>query len=333
METPEQMPDSERKREEEIRTRAEANLNQASHLGPQASEAGSLILEDIGSSEFETNVAHKKKGKVGPLFYLSLVWVVIVAFCAIFAGVLPIAEPNKQDYGNLNTSPFTNGYLLGADTLGRDIFSRLIHGARVSVTISVAAVTAGTVVGGTLGLAAGYLRSWVDGSITFVVNVLLAFPGLVLLLTLVAFVGQNLTAVTAAVAFLSIPTYTRVARATTLAVSQREFVLAAKATGAKNARVLFREIAPNVMLPVIAFGMIALGTVIVLEGSLAFLGLSVQPPQATWGAMINDGRSKIGSGIYHLTVTPALVLFFTVFSLNYVGDSLRNMFDVREAQL
>lgn len=314
-------------------TDAEANLDQATNLGAQATATGTLILEDIGASDFEADVAHRQKGKFGPLFYLSVAWVGLIVFCAIFAGLLPLPDPTKIDVANSKSPPGANGFILGSDGLGRDILSRLVHGARVSVTISVAAVLTGTIIGGVLGLAAGYLRGKFEGFIMFLVNVLLAFPGLILLLTLVAFVGQNLTAVTAAVAFLSIPTYTRVSRATTLAVSQREYVLAAKAMGAKNNRILFREIAPNVMLPVAAFGLIALGTVIVLEGSLAFLGLSVQPPTPTWGMMINEGRRELTNGHYHLTVTPALVLFFTVFALNYVGDSMRNRFDVREAQI
>lgn len=318
---------------EQMRNASEANFDQAAHMGAQPTEAGTLILEDIGSDEFEAEVQHKQKGKFGILFYISVAWVGLVVFCAIFADLLPLPDPIKQDVVNRNSSPGTNGFILGSDGLGRDILSRLVHGARVSVTISVAAVLTGTIVGGVLGLAAGYLRGKFEGFIMFLVNVLLAFPGLILLLTLVAFVGQNLTAVTAAVAFLSIPTYTRVSRATTLAVSQREYVLAAKAMGAKSNRILFREIAPNVMLPVTAFGLIALGTVIVLEGSLAFLGLSVQPPTPTWGMMINEGRRELTNGLYHLIITPALVLFFTVFSLNYVGDSLRNRFDVREAQI
>jgi peptide/nickel transport system permease protein len=319
---------------EQTRSTSEANFDQATHMGAQGTEVGTMILEDIGApTGFEADVAHKKKGKFGILFYLSIFWVGLVVFCAIFANLLPVADPVAINVADSKSPPGTNGFILGSDGLGRDILSRLVHGARVSVTISVAAVLTGTIVGGILGLASGYLRGKFEGVIMFLVNVLLAFPGLILLLTLVAFVGQNLTAVTAAVAFLSIPTYTRVSRATTLAVSQREFVLAAKAMGAKSHRILFREIAPNVLLPVAAFGLIALGTVIVLEGSLAFLGLSVQPPTPTWGMMINEGRREIGNGVYHMTVIPALVLFFTVFSLNYVGDSLRNMFDVREAQL
>jgi peptide/nickel transport system permease protein len=318
---------------EQTRNTSEANFEQAANMGAQPTEAGTLILEDIGSDGFDSEVAHQQKGRFGVLFYISVGWVAVVVFCALFADLLPLDDPTAINVVDSKSNPGTNGYILGADGLGRDILSRLVHGARVSVTISVAAVLTGTIVGGILGLAAGYLRGKFEGFIMFLVNVLLAFPGLILLLTLVAFVGQNLTAVTAAVAFLSIPTYTRVSRATTLAVSQREYVLAAKAMGAKSNRILFREIAPNVMLPVAAFGLIALGTVIVLEGSLAFLGLSVQPPTPTWGMMINEGRRELTNGYYHLTVTPALVLFFTVFSLNYVGDSLRNRFDVREAQI
>jgi peptide/nickel transport system permease protein len=313
--------------------RADADLEGASWMGVQPTEAGSLILEDIGHGHDEEEVAHKKKGKFGPLFYLSLGWLALVVICAAFADFLPVKDPNLQDYTNLQVPPGTDGYLLGTDSLGRDILARLVYGARVSVIISVTAVTVGIVVGGALGLMAGYLRGKVEGTINFGVNVLLAFPGLILLLALVAFVGQSLGAVTAAVAFLSIPTYTRVSRATTLTVSQREYVLAAKAMGARNKRILFKEIAPNVLLPVAAFGLLALGTIIVLEASLAFLGLSVELPQATWGGMIADGRPEITNGIYYLVLIPSLVLFFTVFSLNYVGDGLRNRFDVRESQL
>lgn len=314
-------------------TASQADFDQATHMASQPTEHGSLILEDIGVESSEEDVAYRKKGKVGPIFWASVVWLGIVAFCAVFRDFLPVADPYEQNVFDAQSSPLTNGYLLGADANGRDVLARLVYGARVSVVISVAAVLTGSIVGGSIGLAAGYIRGRFESLVMGIINTLLAFPGLILLLLLVAFLGQNLPAVTAAVAFLSIPIYTRVARATTLAVSQREFVLAAKAMGAKRGRILFREIAPNVALPVAAFGLIALGTVILLEGTLAFLGLSVQPPTPTWGGMINEGRNKLLTGGYHLTVTPALVLFFTVFSLNYVGDSLRNMFDVRESQL
>lgn len=301
------------------------------HMAAQPSVLGTLSIEDIGSDEVE--VKHQKKGRLGVLFFFSLAWLSLVIFWALFADFLPIPDPNAQTVSSSRTPPFTDGYFLGTDGLGRDIYARIVHGARVSVIISVSAVATGMIVGGTLGLMAGYLRGRFESLVMGAVNTLLAFPGLILLLALVTLVGQNLLAVTAAVAFLSIPIYTRVSRATTLAVSQREYVLAAKALGAKPRRILFREIAPNVALPVAAFGLIALGTIIILEGALAFLGLSVQPPQATWGSMIAQGRRFFSDGDYYLTLIPALALFFTVFALNYVGDSLRNRFDVREAQL
>ncbi len=310
----------------------------ADPTGPRgdAGEVGgvsTISLEDIGSEE---EVRYKKKGKLGVLFYISCAWLILILFWAMFADFLPIPDPNQQNRPTRDFAripPFTDGFFLGTDGLGRDLFSRIVHGARVSVIISVTAVAAGMIFGGLLGLTAGYIRGRYESLVMGIANTLLAFPGLVLLLALVALMGQNLLAVTAAVAFLSIPTYTRVARATTLAVSQREYVLASKALGAKRWRILIREIAPNVALPIAAFGLIALGTIIVLEGTLAFLGLSVQPPQATWGSMIAQGNRYFSDGDYYLTLIPAAVLFFTVFSLNYVGDAIRNRLDVRESQL
>jgi peptide/nickel transport system permease protein len=148
----------------------------------------------------------------------------------------------------------------------------------------------------------------------------------------VAFLGQNLPVIAGTIGVLSIPIYTRIARANTLSVAQREFVLAARAMGARNSRILFREILPNVVLPVMAFGLIAMGSVIVLEGALAFLGLSVELPQATWGGMISEGNRHIFDKV-HVALIPSAVMFFTVLSLNFVGDTLRSRFDVRESNL
>jgi peptide/nickel transport system permease protein len=249
---------------------------------------------------------------------------------AITASWLPLADPEDQDLANRLAGPFTAGHLLGTDGLGRDILSRLAYGARVSLIISVAAVSIGMVVGGSIGMVVGYVRGRAEGVVMWAINVLLAFPGLVLLLGLVAFVGQSLTAITLVVGFLSIPTYARVARATTLTVAQREYVLAARSLGASRGRILVREILPNVVLPVAAFGLVALGVVIVLEGSLAFLGLSVKAPDPTWGSMIAEGRRHLDQTA-HLSLVPSIVMFLTVLAVNFVGDALRSRFDVREA--
>jgi peptide/nickel transport system permease protein len=263
---------------------------------------------------------------------MALGWLALVVVVAITASWLPLRDPDKQDLVNRLAPPLSDGHLLGTDGLGRDILSRLAFGARVSLIISLSAVSIGMLLGGTIGLAVGYFRGWFEGVVMWALNVVLAFPGLVLLLGLVAFVGQSLTAITLVVGFLSVPIYARVARATTLAASQRDYVVAARALGASDRRIMFREILPNVALPVAAFGLVALGVVIVLEGSLAFLGLSVQAPNPTWGSMIAEGRQHL-STTAHLAFIPSLVMFLTVLAVNFVGDVLRSRFDVRESRL
>jgi len=273
----------------------------------------------------------RRKGS-GALFWVALSWVGLVVFAALFAGFLPLNDPNLPDIPNKLEPPFGEGGILGNDGLGRDVLARLAFGARVSLQISVAAVAVGILVGGTLGMLVGYFRGKLETLIMSLINIILAFPALVLLLYIVSVIGQSLSAITIAISFLSIPVYTRVARATTLAVSQREYVLAARALGATDSRILFREIMPNVILPVVAFGLVALGVIIVAEGSLAFLGLSVQPPDATWGSMIAEGKRHLNSTVW-VALVPSFVMFLTVLSLNFVGDILRSRFDVKESAL
>jgi peptide/nickel transport system permease protein len=288
----------------------------------------------VAPSPVETPPAGKKgkKKSYGVLFWLAIGWLTTVVVCALFADILPVANPNAQTVRDRLSVPFENGYILGTDGLGRDILARLVHGARVSLVISLSAVSIGMVVGGTLGLTVGFFRGRLEQLVMSAIDVILAFPGLVLLLALVAFVGQSLPVIAIVIGLLSIPVYTRVSRANTLSVSQREFVLAARAMGARNGRILFREIMPNVILPVFAFGLIAMGIIIVLEGSLAFLGLSVQAPQATWGGMIAEGKRHLNQTA-HVALIPSATMFLTVLSLNFVGDVLRSRYDVKESNL
>jgi peptide/nickel transport system permease protein len=266
------------------------------------------------------------------LVWLAAVWLAVVVLAALTAPWLPVPDPEEQDLGNRLARPLSEGHLLGTDGLGRDVLSRLAHGARVSLVIGLAAVSIGMLVGGTIGMVVGYVRGWVEAVTVWALDVVLAFPGLVLLLALVAYVGQSLLTITLVIGFLSVPTYARVARATTLVVAQREYVLAARALGATRRRILAGEILPNVVLPVAAFGLVALGVVIVLEGSLAFLGLSVEAPDPTWGSMIAEGRRHLDATT-HLSLIPSMVMFLTVLAVNYVGDSLRTRFDVKGSSL
>lgn len=267
----------------------------------------------------------------GIAFWLAIAWIATVVACAALARFLPVSDPIKTDVANKLATPSWS-HPLGTDGLGRDALARIVHGSRVSMVVSVTAVTVGMLVGGTLGMMAGFFRGWFETTLMATVNVILAFPGLVLLLVLLAYVGQSLGVISLVIGFLSIPVYTRVARANTLAVAQREFVLAAFTMGATRRRLLFREIAPNVILPVAAFGLVAMGIVIVLEGSLAFLGLSVEPPTPTWGGMIAEGKRHLTEAP-HVALIPSVTMFLTVLSLNFVGDAIRRRFDVRELNL
>lgn len=267
----------------------------------------------------------------GVAFWLAVGWLVVVAGCALFAEWLPLADPIRPDVSSRLEAPGLE-HTLGADGLGRDQLSRVVHAARVSVVVSVTAVTIGMVVGGTLGTAVGYVRGRTEAVAMAAIDVMLAFPGLVILLALVAYVGRSLTVISLVIGVLSIPIYTRVARANTLAVAQREFVHAAHTLGARRRRILFREIVPNVVLSVAAFGLVAMGVVIVLEGSLALLGLSVEPPDPTWGGMISDSKRHLNEAP-HTALVPSAAMFLTVLSLNFVGDTLRRSLDVREANL
>ncbi|MGY1755249.1 ABC transporter permease [Blastococcus sp. SYSU D01042] len=292
---------------------------------------GDGLIEETSGVAPGAPAAKKRKKGFGVTFWLAVGWLVAVLICAVFANILPVKDPLVPDVLNKLALPGESG-LLGTDGLGRDTLARLVHGARVSVTISVTAVAIGMVVGGFLGIISGFFRGKVETVLMTIINIILAFPALVLLLVLLAFVGRSLVVISLIVGFLSIPIYTRVARATTLAVAEREFVRAARTMGAKNSRVLAREILPNVVLPVAAFGLVAMGVVIVLEGTLAFLGLSVQQPAPTWGGMIFDGKRYLNEAP-HVVLIPSIAMFLTVLSLNLVGDSLRTRFDVRGSNL
>lgn len=301
---------------------------------PGAASASELRVSDGLVAETTDQPAapgKKKKRGYGLTFWLATIWLVVVLICAVFADLLPVQDPLRPDVINKLALPGPEHWL-GTDGLGRDTLARLVHGARVSVTISVTAVAIGMVVGGFLGIIAGFFRGRTETVLMTIINIILAFPALVLLLVLLAFVGRSLVVISLIVGFLSIPIYTRVARATTLAVAEREFVRAARTMGAKNSRVLAREILPNVVLPVAAFGLVAMGVVIVLEGTLAFLGLSVQQPAPTWGGMIFDGKRYLNEAA-HVVLIPSIAMFLTVLSLNLVGDALRTRFDVRGSNL
>lgn len=270
-------------------------------------------------------------------FWIPLTWLLLVTLCAVTAGWLPITAPDMMDYDHQNASPGTavilpettagggarsRVYWLGTDSMGRDMLSRVITGARVSLTVGVTAPLIGLVIGGLLGIMAGYYRGWTESVITCCMDVILAFPGLVLLLAVGFYFGTNLWTLIPTLGFLSVPAFCRVSRAATLQLADREFVLAAKMIGNGNCAILTREILPNVAIPLCVYGLIVMALMVVVEGVLSFLGLSVPPPTPSWGGMIAGGREVLGEAP-HVCLIPATVLFLTVLSLNVLGDTLR----------
>ena len=221
---------------------------------------------------------------------------------------------------------------LGTDDSGRDTLARLVSGSQVALLVGVVAIAIGMLIGGTIGMIAGYFRGATEGILMTIVDIALAYPALVLAIAIVAFRGQSLFNVCLAIAIVAIPAFARIARGATLTFAEREFVTAARVMGGRHRRIIFRELLPNVILPVMAFALLAVAVAIVAEGGLAFLGLSVQAPRASWGSMIKDGYTVINEAPF-VVVVPSVVMFITVLSFNLVGDKFRELFDVKEGVL
>jgi peptide/nickel transport system permease protein len=285
-------------------------------------------LAELDPDQVSTDEVVKKR--LGPTFWIAAGWFALVAILALLAPVLPLDDPAKPS-SCVRCSPSADHWF-GTDTLGRDLFSRVIWGARVSLVVGFAAILLSLVIGGFVGLVAGYRRGRLEGVLMGAMDVLLAFPALLLALAIIAFMGRSLQNVVLAVGLVAIAPVSRLVRASTLVFSQREFVTASRAIGASNTRILAKEVLPNVMLPVLSFSIIGVAVAIVAEGGLAFLGLSVPPPTPTWGGMINDGRAALETEPY-ITLIPCAVLFLTVLSLNLAGDRVREYFDIKEGGL
>ncbi len=278
---------------------------------------------------------HRGRWRFGVLPTLALGWLVLLTFCTVFASWLPFVK--SYSAGSVLDSEIGPGsaHWLGTDSNGRDVFSRSVYGARLSLAIAGSALVLGLAVGGSLGLVAGYFRRRLDGILSGVFDVMLAFPPLLLAIAIVTFAGQTTsviglsTRIVAALAIVSIAPLARLVRANTLVFAQREFVLAAKGLGASDRRILLRDVLPNVVPPVMSFALTVLAILVVAEAALAFVGLSVGLSFPTWGFMINEGRNFLEDQ-WWISLGPALFLFLTVYSLNILGDALTARFNVRE---
>ena len=276
--------------------------------------------------------ASRPKRKANWVFRFAVGWLVLVVVVCALGELLPfVKDPNSRDAQAISQGPSWDHWF-GTASFGQDVFSRVVVGGRISLFVGFAVTAIGIGIGGLLGLLAGFLRGWVDAVVRVIISVTLAIPALLLVIFIVAIRDQSLTNVIIAVSLLAIPALARIVRGSTLQVADRDYVKAARVLGVRKTQILVREVLPNVMPTLVSFAFLTFGIVLVAESSLAFLSLSVQAPNITWGSIIGEGRIKF-SDTPHMVFLPGAILFLTVLSLNFVGDQLLKRFDIKEAGL
>jgi peptide/nickel transport system permease protein len=253
--------------------------------------------------------------------------IIIMTFfiVAIFGPFLAPYDPLAQNLERNYEGP-SYDHLMGTDNLGRDVFSRLIHGARISLGISLASVTIGVTAGMILGIVGGYYGGWIDNILMRFVDIMLAFPGLLLAIAIIAILGPGVLNTIIAVAFYSIPYFARIVRASVISIVSTDFVQAARAVGASDLRIILTHIIPNSMSQIIVVSTLRLGQAIITASGLSFLGLGVQPPYPEWGAMLSKARAMIRS-VPVAAIAPGTAITLVVLSFSLLGDGLRDALD------
>lgn len=278
-----------------------------------------------------------RRRRVDVLLWLAVAWLTLVLGAAVLAPWLPLGNHDDAVAG-LTEPIFAHPDLgsehpLGTNNYGLDVLSRTIHGARTSILVALLAVLIGTVVGGVVGMVSGFLRGPTDRVVGVLSNALLAVPPLILLIALGTVLEPSVRSIAFALSLLTIPSMVRLARANTITVAEREYVLAARALGASRLRLLRREILPNVLLPVLSLAVVMISVLVVAEASLSFLGIGIEQPQPTWGNMIAEGQGGVMEDHPYLVVVPGVCLFLTVFSFNLLGEKAQQRWDPRSAKL
>jgi len=261
----------------------------------------------------------------------GLVVTLLVVLAALLADLVSPYSPAAQDYSAI-LSPPNSAHLLGTDNLGRDVLSRIVYGSRVSIQAGIVSVGFAAIVGTLVGLLAGYWRGWLDDLLMRLCDALWSFPGLVLALAIAAALGPGLINAMIAIGIVFTPVFARLVRGSALSVREREFVLAARVVGAGHGRIMWRHVLPNVVAPVIVQGSLMTALAIVLEATLSFLGLGVQPPEPSWGSMLKAASQYMQVAPW-LSFFPGFAIFVTVLGLNLLGDGLRRALDPRLRQI
>lgn len=265
------------------------------------------------------------------LTYIGLAITAVMIFAAIFAPMISRHDPTVPDLSK-RYQPMSGEHLLGTDSLGRDVFSRVIHGARISLEVGIIVVLVSVFIGTILGSLAGFYGGWIDSIMSgYVFNVFLAFPGLLLAIALVAFLGAGLGKMILALCIIGWVGYARVMRAQVLKVREYDFVQAARALGASDMRILFTHILPNSVQPLIVQASLGMAGAVLAEASLSFLGLGIPPPAPSWGTMIDEARGlDVLYNAPHVLFAPGIAIALTVLAFNFIGDGLREYLDPKQ---
>lgn len=263
-----------------------------------------------------------KKNRLAMIGLIVLILIVLVAIFADFIAPFPY---DLQNYSDAKQFP-SKKYIFGTDNFGRDIFSRVVYGTRISLKIGFISLSVGAFIGSLLGAISGYFGGWIDSVIMRLTDVLMSIPKVVLAIAISSTLGPGLVTSMVAVGISSIPNFSRVVRASTLSVKEQEYIEAARALGVNHFRILFRHIFPNILAPIIVQATLGVGTSIILAASLSFLGLGVEPPTPEWGAMLSAARTFMRDEWY-MVLFPGLAIMITVLSLNLLGDGLRDALD------
>ncbi len=294
-----------------------------------------LVPTQVASPPVETLV-RKPRGLLSDTFgrvrknpgaMAGLVVLILIVLIAIFAPLVAPYDPIRQNTQLIRTGPSLD-HPFGTDSFGRDVLSRVMYGGRYSLPVGLVAVAIASFFGVLAGLAAGYYGRWVDSIIMRIVDMMLAFPGILLVMAIVAILGGSLLNLMIAVGLSSIPDYTRVVRGSVLAVRESEYITAARVLGTSNRSIMLKHILPNILPPIIVLATLGIAGAIILGSTLSFLGLGIQPPTPEWGSMLSDGRTILRNS-WWVSFFPGLAIMLTVLAINLLGDGLRDALDPR----
>jgi peptide/nickel transport system permease protein len=256
---------------------------------------------------------------------IGLIILVILVFVALFADVIAPFDFTTQNLNAVLQKPNATHWF-GTDNFGRDIFSRVVYGSRISLRIGFIAVGIALIIGGSMGAIAGYFGGWFDTIVMRLVDIMLAVPTILLAISIVSVLGPGITNLMIAVGVSNVPTYARVVRASVLSIKETQYIEAARAMGSRDMTIIFKHVIPNTLAPVIVQSTIGVAGAILSAAGLGFIGLGIQPPNPEWGSMLNAGRHFIRDHP-HLTTYPGLAIMVTILSLNLLGDGLRDVLD------